>query len=79
VDVRSPARPKTAYEHSWEIRDLLGLSEFADREQDVRAFIAARVWASAEGPRALTDSDNSPKVTSIGEAGDTGTAFRWSV
>jgi hypothetical protein len=24
------ARPKTADEHSWEIRDLLGLSEFAD-------------------------------------------------
>ncbi|MFI6742761.1 DUF4158 domain-containing protein [Nonomuraea sp. NPDC050451] len=49
------ARRKTAYEHSWEIRDLLGLSEFAGREQDVRAFIAARVWASAEGPRALSD------------------------
>jgi hypothetical protein len=32
-----------------------GLSEFADREQDVRAFIAARVWASAEGPRVLLD------------------------
>lgn len=29
------ARPKTAYEHSSEIRDLLGLPEFSDREQDV--------------------------------------------
>ncbi|MBA9005696.1 hypothetical protein HNR21_004578 [Actinomadura cellulosilytica] len=48
-------RPKTAYEHSWEIRDLLGLSEFSDREQEVRAFVAARVWATTEGPRALFD------------------------
>lgn len=31
------------------------MSEFSDREQDVRAFIAVRVWAWAEGPRALFD------------------------
>ncbi|WP_433471686.1 DUF4158 domain-containing protein [Spirillospora sp. CA-142024] len=47
------ARPKTAYEHAWEIRDLLGLPECADREQeqDVQAFIAGRVWASADARR----------------------------
>lgn len=48
-------RSKTAYEHSWEIGDLLGLSEFSDREEEVRAFVAARVWSTTEGPRALFD------------------------
>ncbi|GAA2669968.1 DUF4158 domain-containing protein [Nonomuraea recticatena] len=33
-------RSKTAYEHSsWEIRDLLELSEFSKREQDVRDYL----------------------------------------
>jgi TnpA family transposase len=48
-------RTKTAYEHSWEIRDLLELSEFSDREDDVRSYVAARVWSTTEGPRALFD------------------------
>ncbi|MEU0487096.1 DUF4158 domain-containing protein [Streptosporangium sp. NPDC006013] len=36
-------RPKIAYEHAWEIRDLLELSEFSEREQEVRDHLAARV------------------------------------
>jgi hypothetical protein len=48
-------RPKTAYEHAWEIRDLLELSEFSKREQEVRDYLAARVWSTIEGPRALFD------------------------
>ncbi|GAB2859000.1 Tn3-like element Tn3 family transposase [Actinocorallia aurea] len=48
-------RGQTVYEHAWEIRDLLGYREFALGEAEVRAFVAARVWASAEGPRALFD------------------------
>ncbi|WP_271217556.1 DUF4158 domain-containing protein [Streptosporangium carneum] len=48
-------RPKTAYEHAWEIRDLLELSEFSKREQEVRDYLSARVWLTIEGPRALFD------------------------
>ncbi|MFF8958679.1 Tn3 family transposase [Streptomyces sp. NPDC014894] len=49
------ARAKTAYEHTWEIRDAYGYREFSAAEDEVRAFLAARVWASLEGPRALFD------------------------
>jgi hypothetical protein len=48
-------RPKTAYEHQWEIRRECGYREFSDVEARLRTFLAARVWASAEGPRALFD------------------------
>lgn len=34
---------------------MLGLAEFSDREDEVRAFVAARVWATNEGRRALSD------------------------
>ena len=46
---------QTAYEHAWEIRELLGYQDFAAAEADVRRFLAARVWSSTEGPRALFD------------------------
>ncbi|GLW07602.1 hypothetical protein Misp01_27320 [Microtetraspora sp. NBRC 13810] len=49
------SRPKTAYEHAWEIRDLLELAEFSKREQEVRDYLAARVWSTIEGPWALFD------------------------
>jgi hypothetical protein len=48
-------RPKTAYEHQWEIRRECDYREFSDGEADLRAFLAARVWALEEGPRALFD------------------------
>ncbi|GAA3801961.1 hypothetical protein GCM10022226_22230 [Sphaerisporangium flaviroseum] len=48
-------RPKTAYEHGWEIRDLLQLAEFSKHEHEVRDYLAARVWSTVEGPRALFD------------------------
>lgn len=48
-------RPKTAYEHQWEIRHECGYREFAAGEAELRAFLAARVWALEEGPRALFD------------------------
>ncbi|MEV8634209.1 DUF4158 domain-containing protein [Streptosporangium sp. NPDC051023] len=48
-------RPKTAYEHAWEIRELLGYRDFGGCEAEVRMFVAARVWASVEEPRALFD------------------------
>ncbi|MEY9211531.1 DUF4158 domain-containing protein [Thermobifida halotolerans] len=49
------ARAQTAYEHAWQIRDTFGYREFAAGEEDLRAYLAARVWASEEGPRALFD------------------------
>jgi len=49
------ARRQTAYEHAWEIRDTYGYREFADGEGELREFLAARVWSSLEGARALFD------------------------
>ena len=48
-------RSKTAYEHQWEIRRECGYREFASGERELRAFLAARVWALEDGPRALFD------------------------
>jgi TnpA family transposase len=52
---RYAERPMTAYEHQWEIRRGCGYREFAASEAELRAFLAARVWAVEEGPRALFD------------------------
>jgi hypothetical protein len=43
------ARAQTAYEHAWQIRDTFGYREFAAGDEDLRAYLAARVWASEEG------------------------------
>ncbi|MGW2894402.1 DUF4158 domain-containing protein [Streptomyces sp. NPDC001212] len=48
-------RSQTAYEHAWEIRDEYGYRDFAAGEAELREFLAARVWSSLEGPRALFD------------------------
>ncbi|MFF4779219.1 Tn3 family transposase [Microtetraspora fusca] len=48
-------RRQSRYEHAWEIRDAFGYQEFESAEEQVRAFVGARVWASQEGPRALFD------------------------
>ncbi len=48
-------RAQTAYEHAWQIRDTFGYREFAAGEEDLRAYLAARVWAGEEGPKALFD------------------------
>lgn len=48
-------RPQTAYEHAWEIRELLGYREFGDADAEVRRLVAARVASTTEGPRALFD------------------------
>jgi hypothetical protein len=45
----------TAYEHQWEIRRECGYRDFAVGEAELREFVAARVWALEEGPRALFD------------------------
>jgi TnpA family transposase len=48
-------RRQSRYEHAWEIRDAFGYTKFESAEEQVRAFVGARVWASQEGPRALFD------------------------
>jgi hypothetical protein len=42
-------RPKTAYEHQWEIRRECDYREFSDGEVDLRTFLAARVWGVGGG------------------------------
>lgn len=48
-------RAQTAYEHAWQIRDTFGYREFSAGEEDLRSYLAARVWAGEEGPKALFD------------------------
>jgi Domain of unknown function (DUF4158) len=48
-------RQQTVYEHAWEIRDVCGYREFGAGDDELRRFLAARVWSSVEGPRALFD------------------------
>ena len=48
-------RLQRRYEHAWEIRDAYGYRDFAAGQEELRKFLAARVWSSLEGPRALFD------------------------
>ncbi|MFG2873976.1 Tn3 family transposase [Streptomyces sp. NPDC048337] len=51
-------RPKTAYDHAWEIRDTYEYHEYDDPEwgRKFRSFLHGRAWtAHAEGPKALFD------------------------
>ncbi|MFV2197851.1 Tn3 family transposase [Nocardiopsis sp. LOL_012] len=48
-------REKAAYEHSWEIRDTFDYTDFSEGEEGLREYLAARVWATEEGPRTLFD------------------------
>lgn len=48
-------RPKTAYEHAWEIRDAHGYHRHENPAHGrmLRAFLHGRAWTHAEGPVAL--------------------------
>lgn len=50
-------RPKTAYEHAWEIRDAYGYHAYEDHAwgRRLRGFLHGRAWTQAEGPVALFD------------------------
>ncbi len=52
---RYTERPKTAYEHAWEIRDAYEYREYDDAEwsRRFRTFLHGRAWTHAEGPVAL--------------------------
>lgn len=54
---RYTERPKTAYEHAWEIRDAYEYHEYEDSEwsRRFRTFLHGRAWTHAEGPKALFD------------------------
>ncbi|AIS01434.1 hypothetical protein SGLAU_27480 [Streptomyces glaucescens] len=54
---RYTERPKTAYEHAWEIRDACEYHEYDDPEwsRRFRTFLHGRAWTHAEGPKALFD------------------------
>lgn len=63
LGIQSPAsfgayaeRAKTPYEHTWKICKAYGYRELDEAEEKgLREFLAARAWASTEGPRALLD------------------------
>ena len=48
-------RPKTAYEHAWEIRVAYGFRVFEDAlvGEEFGRFLDGRAWTHAEGPAAL--------------------------
>jgi hypothetical protein len=48
-------RDKTVLEHQWEIRSVLGLVDFADAQNELVAFLAARAWTRRERPSELFD------------------------
>lgn len=53
---RYTERPKTAYEHSWEIRRAYGYTELGDdpaKAASFRQFLTGRAWTRTEGPIAL--------------------------
>jgi TnpA family transposase len=52
---RYTERPKTAYEHAWEIRAAYGYRDFADPgvQEQLVEFMSARAWIQAEGAVAL--------------------------
>ncbi|MEU8310733.1 DUF4158 domain-containing protein [Actinomadura sp. NPDC048955] len=54
---RYTERPKTPYEHAWEIRDAYEYHEYEDPEwsRRFRTFLYGRAWTHAEGPKALFD------------------------
>lgn len=47
-------RPKTAYEHAWEIRNACECHEYGDPgwSRRFRTFLRGRAWTHAEGPKA---------------------------
>jgi len=49
------ARLPTQHEHAREIREVCGYRDFAEAEEKLRAWLAARVWATSEGPSVTFD------------------------
>lgn len=49
------ARLPTQHEHAREIREVCGYRDFADADEELRAWLAARVWSTSEGPSVTFD------------------------
>ncbi len=48
-------REKTPLEHTWEIRETFGYTDFASRQSGLRNFLDARAWTRPERPTLLFD------------------------
>jgi hypothetical protein len=46
-------REKTRFDHAWEIRRVYGLKDFAEVEDGLREWVAARSWTTGDGPKAI--------------------------
>lgn len=49
------ARLPTQQEHAREIREVCGYRDFAEAEEELRAWLGARVWSTSEGPSVTFD------------------------
>jgi hypothetical protein len=50
---RYTEREKTRFDHAWEIQRAYGLKDFAEVEEKLREWVAARSWTSGDGPKAI--------------------------
>jgi TnpA family transposase len=50
---RYTEREKTRFDHAWEIQRVYKLKDFAEAEDELRAWMAARSWTSGDGPKAI--------------------------
>jgi uncharacterized protein DUF4158 len=50
---RYTEREKTRFDHAWEIRQAYELKDFAEAEEKLREWVAARSWTSGDGPKAI--------------------------
>jgi hypothetical protein len=48
-------RRQTHFEHVWEIKKVFDLRDFSEVEAEVSGWVAARVWSTADGPKAIFD------------------------
>ena len=49
-------RPKTALEHTWEIRRVFGYRDYLDAADEFTAWLDARAWTTGDGPKARRDA-----------------------
>lgn len=50
---RYTERPKTRFDHAWEIQRVYGLKDFDSVEGELRAWVVARSWTSGDDPKAI--------------------------
>ncbi|NNM97469.1 MAG: Tn3 family transposase, partial [Candidatus Dormibacteraeota bacterium] len=50
---RCTVRRTTRFEHVEEIKEALGLKDFADAEKELEVWVDARAWTTGDGPKAI--------------------------